>query len=224
MKYVVKRASAEPRLDGDLECEPWTLAEVAQVDSFHAKSSDHRPVTAARVLFHGSSLFVSFTVHDKYVLARQEKYQSPVYTDSCVEFFFRPKPGKGYFNLEMNCHGVILMYYFADVEQRGAAPEKFVRVDPGLADSIEVFHTMQERAEIEIAEDLDWQVRYELPIAVLEHYVGEIGEPSGQSWTGNFFKCADDSSHPHWASWSPIGEVLNFHQPLHFGQIDFKDS
>ncbi len=224
MRYVVKRASAEPRLDVDLGREPWALAEVAQVDSFHAKSSDHRPETRARVLFHGRSLFVSFTVRDKYVLARQREFQSPVYTDSCVEFFFRPKPEKGYFNLEMNCLGVILMYYFTDVEQRGAAPEEYVKVDPMLAATIEVFHTMRDGTELEIAEDLDWQLCYKLPIAVLEHYSGEIGELSGQSWTGNFFKCADNSSHPHWASWSPIGESLNFHQPLHFGQIEFRDS
>ena len=37
----------------------------------------------------------------------------------------------------------------------------------------------------------------------------------------NFFKCADDSSHPHWASWAPIGEALNFHQPQYFAPLRF---
>ena len=41
-------------------------------------------------------------------------------------------------------------------------------------------------------------------------------------WRGNAFKCADETSHPHWASWAPIGEALNFHAPGWFGDLDFE--
>ena len=37
-----------------------------------------------------------------------------------------------------------------------------------------------------------------------------MGKYSGQSWTANFFKCAGNTSHPHWASWSSIGTSLIF--------------
>ncbi|MCD6337129.1 MAG: hypothetical protein J7M01_02720, partial [Candidatus Marinimicrobia bacterium] len=37
---------------------------------------------------------------------------------------------------------------------------------------------------------------------------------------GNLYKCGDKTSHPHWASWSPI-DKLNFHQPKHFGEFVF---
>ena len=43
---------------------------------------------------------------------------------------------------------------------------------------------------------------------------------SGQVWRGNFFKCAEDISHPHWAAWSPVDE-FNFHLPRCFGTIQF---
>jgi len=33
-----------------------------------------------------------------------------------------------------------------------------------------------------------------------EHYVGPLGPLTGQVWRGNFFKCAEDNSHPHWAA------------------------
>jgi len=42
---------------------------------------------------------------------------------------------------------------------------------------------------------------------------------STKVFRGNFFKCGDETSHPHWASWSPISEELNFHRPETFGSI-----
>jgi hypothetical protein len=48
-----------------------------------------------------------------------------------------------------------------------------------------------------------------------------LGKIGGQSWRGNFFKCAEEISHPHWASWSPVDE-LNFHLPRCFGTIHFE--
>ena len=53
----------------------------------------------------------------------------------------------------------------------------------------------------------------------MEQYVGRLCNLPGQTWRGNFYKCADRSSHPHWASWSPLGEPLNFHTPQFFGPL-----
>ena len=58
----------------------------------------------------------------------------------------------------------------------------------------------------------------------MEPYIGTIGDVRGQTWRGNFYKCGDHTSHPHWASWSPIGEQLDFHQPEFFGELRFADS
>ena len=41
-------------------------------------------------------------------------------------------------------------------------------------------------------------------------------------WFDTFFKCADESSHPHWASWSPLGAELNFHTPEYFQELYFE--
>ena len=49
-----------------------------------------------------------------------------------------------------------------------------------------------------------------------------FGPVAGQRWRGNAFKCGDETSHPHWASWAPIGEALNFHQPRCFGALEFE--
>jgi len=66
-----------------------------------------------------------------------------------------------------------------------------------------------------------WTLRFYIPFAVFENYVGPLGEVAGQSWRGNFFKCAEDCSHPHWAAWSPVDE-FNFHLPRCFGTLRFE--
>jgi len=59
-----------------------------------------------------------------------------------------------------------------------------------------------------------------VPRAFFEHYTGALGEWSGQTWRANFYKCADDSSHPHWMSWNPVGDPLSFHRPERFGVLE----
>ena len=75
---------------------------------------------------------------------------------------------------------------------------------------------------VEIAEPVEWAVEYFVPNSVFERYVGSLGDPQKRAWRGNFFKCADESSHPHWASWSPIGQELNFHDPAYFAPMRFE--
>jgi len=36
----------------------------------------------------------------------------------------------------------------------------------------------------------------------------------------NFYKCGNETSHPHWLSWMPLAE-RNFHDPSSFGQLVF---
>ncbi|MCH8859253.1 MAG: hypothetical protein IID54_06710 [Proteobacteria bacterium] len=44
------------------------------------------------------------------------------------------------------------------------------------------------------------------------------------NWRGNFYKCGDKTSHPHWGMWSPITNRLSFHQPALFGDLVFAPS
>jgi len=66
---------------------------------------------------------------------------------------------------------------------------------------------------------VEWCLEYAIPVALFEAYAGSLGNLASQTWRGNFFKCADATSHPHWASWAPIGEELNFHQPEFFAPL-----
>ena len=56
---------------------------------------------------------------------------------------------------------------------------------------------------------------------MLARYSGPLGTLAGRAWRANFYKCGDQTSHPHWAAWSPVDE-LNFHLPRCFGTIAFE--
>jgi hypothetical protein len=58
----------------------------------------------------------------------------------------------------------------------------------------------------------------------MEPYCGPLRPVRGQRWRANAFKCGDQTSHPHWASWAPIGEALNFHQPGRFGWLELAET
>jgi hypothetical protein len=151
------------------------------------------------------------------------RYLDPVCRDSCVEFFVQPRADKGYFNIEFNCGGTLLLYYIEDPTRTPGGQGEFAKMTPvarELAETIEVAHSLPNVVEPEIAEPTTWLLQYAAPLSLFEAYVGPLGSVSGHKWQGNFYKCADKSSHPHWASWAPL-DAVNFHLPRCFAPIYF---
>lgn len=209
MQYTIRRASSAPELDGRWNSPLWKGAETLNVDQFHSRSSSHRPETQARFLYDDTSLHAIFRVKDQYVRSVNREYQSPVCRDSCVEFFFSPIPGSGrYFNIEINCGGVLLFQYGVPwmIE-----PREVLGVKDGCR--IEIFRSMPCFVDPEIEEPTEWVIQFKAALAIFTERENIPADVAGTRWEGNVYKCADATSHPHWASWSPVGEVLNFHKP-----------
>ncbi len=110
-RYVVRRVDRLPEASAVFDDPAWSGAGTLTISGFHPRGSTHKPVTQARVLHDGHALALIFRVEDRYVLARSTAYQSPTHKDSCVEFFVRPLPGRGYFNFEFNAIGTLLLWY-----------------------------------------------------------------------------------------------------------------
>jgi len=225
MEYLIRRVAAKPPLAGDLGAPQWRHADVAEIASFHPRSSDHRPQTAVWMLHDDDGLYVRFHVRDRYVVCTRTENQSLTCKDSCVEVYLEPFPGqKGYFNFEMNCGGTLLLFYVIDATRSPAGIFRHKHIVPqSLIDTMRIHHSLPRTLEKEIAEPVEWTLECFIPYSLMETYVGKL-PPAGErgAWRGNFHKCADDSSHPHWASWSPIGEALNFHVPSTFGTFRFE--
>ena len=216
MNYTVQRVACVPALDGDWSGAVWQKAEILKIDQVRPESSEHHPITRAKLLYDARHIYVLFDVADRFVRSTVTEYLGSVYNDSCVEFFVQPKLDKGYFNIEVNCGGALLLYYIEDPTPMSDEFAKFTKVPPELGRRVTIYHSMPEVVDPEMVGDTTWRIQYALPLDLLGHYVDAIGDPAGQTWRANFYKCADNSSHPHWMSWAPIAGPLNFHQPQYF--------
>ena len=216
--YTIKPTATPPALNGAFASGAWGEAEEGRVAHFGKESRGHCPDTRFRVLHDDNALYVKFEVRDQYVRSVQTAYQGLVCFDSCAEFFVQPCAGKGYFNFEMNAGGTLLLYYIEDHRRTPDGFEKFAKVPETLARQMTIWHSLPAVVEPEIAEPTTWSVAYRVPMALFEAFIGPLGKLAGQTWRGNFFKCGDQTSHPHWGSWAPLTK-LNFHLPDCFGEL-----
>lgn len=198
----------------------WSSAEILEITDFQSRGSSHRPRTRVRLAHDGEHLHLVFRVEDRWVRSVCRNYQDMVCRDSCVEFFVQPLPDAGYFSFEMNAGGCLLLYYITDPER---LPEggfrAYEKVPSELGRTVQIRSSLPVVVDPEIATPVTWSLSCSIPIALLEHYVGSLSRSSGQSWRGNFFKCGDATSHPHWGMWSPVREGWSFHQPQAFGEL-----
>lgn len=220
MEYIIAKAARRPSLRGLWDERAWEGANVITIANFLMQSKSRHPRTEAKVVYQDDGLFVFFRVFDKYVRCVQTAYQTSVCKDSCVEFFVEPRAGRGYFNFEINCGGTLLLYY-CKIDGSANAKPVFTPVPPELGCQVAIFHSLPQTVNPEIEADTEWRIEYFIPFNIFEHYLGPLGMIPGQIWRANFYKCGDQTSHPHWASWSPMGPELNFHLPRYFASLRF---
>jgi hypothetical protein len=218
----VRRVAAPVPLDAEWGAPEWLGATPLEVNQFHPAGSAHRPRTQARLVYDAHALYGIFSVEDCYVRCVHVGFQSDVYEDACVEFFVQPKADQGYFNFEMNACGQLLCGYVEDPTRLpGGDLMKSERLPENLGRLVQVRGAFSAPVPEEIPHPIEWNLAFRIPLEVMEHYIGPLGDPQGQKWRANFNKCAENNSHPHWATWSPIGNDLNFHQPDKFGLLKF---
>jgi hypothetical protein len=207
----------------DWDSPPWNAAADLAIPFFHPRSESTHPQTRGKVLYDNSFLYWSFMVNDRWVRAAHLAYQDPVCKDSCVEFFAQPARGKGYFNFEVNCIGTMQVLYIEDPTRTETGFQKATPVSVSDAADIQIWTSIRERPYLPENQDpLEWRMDAIVPFDLFRKYIPGFNPPGpGAEWRGNFYKCADNSSHPHWASWAPIGDELNFHVPQYFGTLGF---
>jgi len=217
----MQSAVTPPALDADWDAPSWRNIEPATITHWYPEGVEHRPHTQAKLQYDDDHLYVHFRVEDRYVRCIRTEYEQPVCRDSCVEFFVEPKPDHGYFNFEINAIGTLLLTYIEDATRTHEGFVKFTKVPWDLAKDIAIRPAFNGPIDPERSEPVTWTTAYRIPLSLFAHYVGDLGHLPGQHWRGNFYKCADESSHPHWGAWAPIGDELNFHQPRQFVALRF---
>ena len=212
--YMVKKANSS-----DLKSIQWDNANTLELTYYMGDKPKHFPKVQAKLLYDDKNIYVFFKVEDQYVRAVGKQHQDMVCRDSCAEFFFTPNEdiSTGYFNLEMNCGGTLLLYHQTE---RGKNVKPFSNSD---CDKIEVIASMPKIVEPEIKEPITWTLQYAIPIEILNKYSKVIKPASGVRWSANLYKCADQTSHPHWLTWAKVDLPRpDFHRPEFFGTLIFE--
>jgi hypothetical protein len=216
MEHVVRAARPRPRLEDGWDAPAWAAALPLEIACFRPEGSDHRPRTRARLAWDDDGLCGIFRVEDRHVRSVHTRFGDPVHRDSCVEIFLQPRPGHGYLNFEMNAGGALLASHVTDHRRTSDGFAAFTRLAEEDGRRVAVRSSLPPVVDPEV--EADWELAFSIPKALLEKYVGPIGPMAGQAWRANLYKCGDGTSHPHWASWSPV-DALNFHLPHCFGTL-----
>lgn len=217
--YRVQRMKDNPTIDADWNKAAWKGVTPVALEYYMGEVPAHQPKVQLKAAYDDHSLYVIWKVEDKFVLAKRTKHQQDVWRDSCVEFFFTPggdPQERGYFNLETSCAGVKLF----GAHVAGSKDKKFTPEDCA---SVVTANSLKGPIDPEIAEPTTWTLEYRIPLSLLER-IAPIERPKpGVIWRANFYKCADDASHPHWLTWSPVTNVRpSFHLPMYFGILIFE--
>jgi hypothetical protein len=218
MRYKVTKIPDSATILREWDEAPWDGIDEVILSNFMGSKPQHFPKTQVKIAYDNNAIYLKFRVEDQFVKAVCDKNQGPVYKDSCVEFFFTPgtNVSKGYFNLEMNCGGTMLFHH--QIVPRKNADE----ISEDDIRQVQVLTSMPKLIDREISEKITWQVSYRIPFSVLDNYHDFAKPQPGTVWRANFYKCADDTSHPHWLTWAPVDHPKpDFHKPEYFGELRF---
>ncbi len=216
-EYHVRRASAAFKPTGDWDGPIWGSVQSLDICHYMSRRPEHQPKTQAKVLYDEQAIYVIFRVEDKYVRAVARNHLGPVWEDSCVEFFFTPGDdvSKGYFNIETNCGGTMLFRW-------NNPSSAHTHLGDDERAGILIYHSEPKIVEPEKQSPTVWVVEYNFTIDVLEEYCSIVRPAPQVIWRGNFYKCADKTSRPHWLTWSVVDwPKPNFHLPQFFGTLQF---
>ena len=187
-----------------------TKAKREYIDNVNWKEEyPYQPVAAFDIVRSATKLYIRYLVRGNSLKALAKFDDSPVYLDSCVEFFMKPVDGDKYFNFEFKCIGT------CDAAHRESRDVKESLSREQYA-SIQRHSTVEKRTFEEKNGVYSWELIVSIPFEVM----GLDPQNLPEKILGNFYKCADGTAFPHYLSWSPIDlPAPDFHCPQFFGEI-----
>lgn len=175
----------------------------------------YKPLVTFRIAHNKTSILLEYIVKEDSVRAKYEQPNEAVWTDSCVEFFFSPDNSQSYYNLEMNCIGTPLLSF---------RPQPKVKpnvIANDILSKLDIYSTLGNKPFEEQHGFFTWTLTAVIPTNVF------VAHPklqlSDSQTSGNFYKCGDELTKPHFLSWTKIEHPTpNFHLPRFFGQLIFE--
>lgn len=169
----------------------------------------YRPLTAISIAHSGKYIYIDFIVRCNYLRAVNYENNSSVHQDSCVEFFVCPDGKLPYYNFEFNCIGTI--HAAKRQDRHNGTP-----LSDEELNKVKRFPSCGSRPFEELEGMFSWNLLVAIPLEVMG--LEYTGTPIHMK--GNFYKCADLTTAPHFLSWAPINTPEpDFHRPEFFADI-----
>ena len=179
----------------------------------------YTPQASFRIAHNYNSILLEYKVEEETIRAMADRDNGRPWEDSCCEFFFAPgisedNPEDLYYNIECNCRGALLVAC-------GKGREKRVEAPVILVDSIDRLSSLGEGKMEERPAKGPWTLTLVLPKRLFfKHHKLSL---EGLKARGNFYKCGDKLSKPHFLSWNAIDvPAPDFHVPEYFGTLNFE--
>jgi hypothetical protein len=201
----------------DLEIVSATLDKISpgnRVDKINWPQYDYRPDVKFSTGYTENELLLKYYITEDYFKAEMTETNQPVYEDSCVEFFVSPANDGIYYNFEFNGIGTCLM-------GAGTGRNDRKKISPDVIALIRRKTSPGKAPVNERKGRYSWAITIAIPYRVFMHH--NIGDPEGQTFMANFYKCGDKMTVPHYLTWNPIKTAKpDFHRPEYFGLLKFE--
>ena len=179
---------------------------MGKIDQVNWKAFGYKPTVSFYLAHNNEVLFILYKVNEENARATVVKDNDAVWEDSCAEAFFATDINKGYFNIEANCIGTVLVGYGKERDNR-------THLDDNRIKTIKRVSSLGKEIIGKEHVHGDWWLQLAIPFEIL-------GVTKGQTIRANFYKCGDKCKVPHFLSWQPIPTPQpDFHQPDFFAEL-----
>lgn len=170
----------------------------------------YKPEVKVAAAICDDALLLHYLVKEKGTAAHAAADKGCVWLDSCCEFFcdFGPSHGEtGYYNIETNCIGKMVLSFGPDRDTRKNAP----------AEAFEGISRWSSLGSDPFSERIvdAWELAIVVPFT--SFFAGKVDASSFKEAKINIYKCGDNLSTPHYVSLAPIATPEpDFHRPEFF--------
>lgn len=192
----------------------WDNISGINIDCYPWNKNNYMPHVDVKMFYSNTHFHILFKAFEKEIKATYLSLNDPVYKDSCVEFFFNPKPEQDnrYMNFEVNPLGTLLLSV-------GSGRSDRIRLSDEPLEQFSILHSVRQEDSQSYDREY-WSIEYSIPINFIEKYYGKTEFTPGYKILANFYKCGDETKFPHYGCWSPIlNKEPDFHRPEYFGTI-----
>ncbi len=170
----------------------------------------HLPLVELHLAYTEEGLWLDYAVDGQDIRTLSPADGNYVHTDSCVEFFMQHEAGDSYINFEFNAAGICYAAHHQSIEESTLLSEEEFN-------SIKRWGShLGQKLNIE-NEAVQWYLTVFIPWQTMGYKDGK----APKNFRANFYKCGDETAHPHFVSWNAIAEENPaFHRPQFFGEVE----